>query len=345
MICGFDVTVSRESSTSNHLEVAKACKTAFKKWGFQGETGKTGYPHWQIRGQLWKPKTPGQGVLFLADKFWKGHVTPTTKGVHSGNSFNYVMKDDTRTEGPWTDQDEELVDPPPLTRQLRAFLDKKATTGLYPWQAIIHHEVQEMEDRYIKLVWDEFGNLGKSIFAEWLEYEGLAYEIPPMTCMEDIMQCCMGIGAQKAYLVDMPRAMKKDKLAGFYSGLEALKNGVMYDKRYAFKKRRIDRPQIVVFTNSLPEFTLMSLDRWKVYKVCEDKSVVMWDTEHNQPGSIVPAPGLKARDDTQTEAPAKTSKEPLFEQGCGEETIPPRIPWSQAASSSLVFEEDDEMSE
>jgi hypothetical protein len=91
--------------------------------------------------------------------------------------------------------------------------------------------------------------------------------------MEDIMQACMGMGPQKAYLVDLPRAVKKDKLAGFFGGLESLKNGVMYDKRYAFKKARIDRPQVVVFTNVLPDFSYMSLDRWEVWEMKTDKMV------------------------------------------------------------------------
>jgi len=85
------------------------------------------------------------------------------------------------------------------------------------------------------------------------------------------MQCCMGIPPQKAYLIDMPRGMKKEKLAGFYSGLEALKNGTMYDKRHSFRKRRIDRPQIWVFTNHIPDVTLMSRDRWIIYQMTEER--------------------------------------------------------------------------
>jgi hypothetical protein len=60
--------------------------------------------------------------------------------------------------------------------------------------------------------------------------------------MEDIMEFVMNFKAYPSYSVDMPRGMKKDKLGEFYSGLECLKNGYAYDKRYEGKRRRFDRP-------------------------------------------------------------------------------------------------------
>ena len=75
--------------------------------------------------------------------------------------------------------------------------------------------LQTEDDRTIHLVYDPIGNAGKSIFCEWLEYHGHAYEIPPFRAMEDIMQCVMSIKTQKAFIIDMPRAMKKDKLENF----------------------------------------------------------------------------------------------------------------------------------
>lgn len=71
--------------------------------------------------------------------------------------------------------------------------------------------------------------------------------------------------------------MKKDKLGQFYAGLECLKNGYMYDKRYSFKRRRIDRPQIWVFTNTLPAWELMSMDRWQVYEMTADFRLEEYD--------------------------------------------------------------------
>ena len=55
----------------------------------------------------------------------------------------------------------------------------------------------------------------------------------------------------------------------------------MYGRLYVFEKLRIDRPQIVAVTNGLlvPDFELMSQDRWKVYKICQDTTVIQWNIQ------------------------------------------------------------------
>lgn len=230
-----------------------------KKWVFQREIADSGFDHWQGRLSLIKKRRIGELIKLTADHFDGVHWSPTTTDVHSKGNFNYVMKADSRTDGPFTDQDN--IEPPPLTRQLKSFLNQDK----YPWQEQLLKMVAEEDDRSIKLIIDHAGNSGKSIFAEYLEYEGKAWEVPPFRAMEDIMQCVMSINNQKAYIIDMPRAMKKDKLSEFYSGLEALKNGVAYDKRYSFKKKRMDRPQVIVFTNKEPCWEYMSKDRWEIF--------------------------------------------------------------------------------
>jgi len=280
-LVGFDLTISVKKSTDDPLEVINRLNEIAAKWAFQKEEGRhdkegnllpddvPGYIHWQVRLRLMKKKSLDACKNAYKEHMWGAHWTPTTSGVHTNQKFNYQMKLDTRIDGPWTDADPEAMKPPPLTRQLREFLKHPR----YPWQDFLLDTIKEQEDRKIKVFLDRTGNSGKSIMLEYCEYIGLAYEVPPMVNMEDLMQCCMSIPAQKCYLIDMPRGMKKDKLAGFYSGLEALKNGIMYDKRYAFKKRRIDRPQEVVFTNTLPDFSLMSPDRWEIWEIMPDKSI------------------------------------------------------------------------
>jgi hypothetical protein len=131
--------------------------------------------------------------------------------------------------------------------------------------------------RKIDLIYDPNGNIGKSLFSEYLEYNGLAEEIPPFRLMDDIFQWVCSRPIKKCYIVDMPRGMKKDKLGDFYSGIEIIKNGVAYDKRYNAKKIRFDRPRIFVFTNMLPEFSLMSKDRWNVWIVDEEFKMVKYE--------------------------------------------------------------------
>lgn len=241
-----------------------------KRWCFQLEKGaETGYLHWQCRVSLDKKlrlnefrQTP-LGSL--------GHLSPTSKaGALKANFYSYCTKGKTREKGPWCDTDEEKV----LTRQLKMF----ETFELYPWQKQVCDMSTQFNMRTIDIIYDVTGNLGKSIFGEWMEYVSLAEEIPPFRLMDDIFQWVFGRPKAAAYFVDMPRGMKKDKLADFYSGLEIIKNGVAYDKRYTARKVRFDRPRVFVFTNELPCFDLMSRDRWRVWNVV-DKALVKYNHE------------------------------------------------------------------
>lgn len=87
------------------------------------------------------------------------------------------------------------------------------------------------------------------------------------------MAMCMCKPPSRCYLIDMPRAMKKEKLYDFFSGIESLKNGYMYDKRYQFKDKWIDRPQIILFTNTDPDLRMFSVDRWDFWTI-KDKKLV-----------------------------------------------------------------------
>jgi len=261
-VVGYDVTLPADKFTKE--QVASMCKDWFSRFVFQLEESDNGYIHWQVRGHLIKKRRLNElkGKAFVG-----GHLSITNDKTHQSNSFNYVMKADTRKDGPWTEKDFE--DPPVLTRQLISFNSKEQ----YDWQKAVYGFCQTEDDRTIHLIYDPIGNAGKSIFCEWLEYHGHGYEIPPFRAMEDIMQCVMSIKTQKAFIIDMPRAMKKDKMGEFYAGIECLKNGVCYDKRYAFKKKRFDRPVVIVFTNVLPLWSFMSADRWSAWQINAEKGL------------------------------------------------------------------------
>lgn len=237
------------------------------KWVFQEEMSEGGYHHYQGRVNLIKAKSES-ALINTWSKLVPGiHLSITSNAT---KDFCYVMKADTRIGGPWSNE----APPKRMTPQLQNFMKKE----MYKWQKWILKECEVYDERKINVILDEIGNCGKSIMAEYLEYADKAYEIPPFTAMEDIMQCCMGIKAQRCYLIDMPRGMKKEKLASFYAGIEALKNGVMYDKRYAFKKRRIARPNIFIFTNMKPDVKLLTTDRWRIMRISNDKDVYEVDT-------------------------------------------------------------------
>lgn len=261
----WDFTLPRLDLDPNTLKnnLSKLCK----KYSFQLEKGESGYEHWQGRVSLIKKKSLKALInSFSVYPHWaKAHFSITSSNA-KGDMF-YVIKDDTRIDGPWTEKDEIKI----ITKQMNLF----NSWGLLPWQAKAKEICQEFCLRTIDLIYDPNGNAGKSLFSEHMEYEGLAEEIPPFRMMDDIFQWVATRPIKNAYIVDMPRGMKKDKLGDFYSGIEVIKNGVAYDKRYTAKKIRFNRPRVFVFTNTLPALDLMSKDRWSIWTIINN-DLVKW---------------------------------------------------------------------
>lgn len=259
----FDFTLPAERCTPEQLQdiLIQWCS----KYVFQLEKSDTGYAHYQGRVSLIKAKSLAALINTWKEIIPGVHVSPTCNAT---KDFLYAMKADTRIDGPWSNEKPVAV----MTRQLKKFME----LGLRPWMEKCEDIARREDDRFITVVIDKIGNSGKSIFSEYLVYKDLALELPYMSTMEDIMQACMCLPKQKCYLIDMPRGLKKEKLSSFYAGLECLKNGMMYDKRYCFKMRRIDRPQIIVFTNTEPDWSLLSADRWDPYVMTTDYDLTKW---------------------------------------------------------------------
>lgn len=261
----FDVTIP-QSLIEDQKEVVELLRHWGSAWVFQLEEGAGGLVHWQCRIRLKVRRRMSEVKKHICPKF-PGHWSPTSNP--GSKAFDYVMKEDGRKEGPWKDTDPVRK----LTRQLTTFRQFE----LRPWQRKIKEICGECEDRWITVVFDNVGNIGKSIFCEWAEFEGFAFEVPPMREIKDLMGCVIENPDMGAYLVDMPRGMKKDKLGEFYSGLECIKNGMAWDPRYKFRKVRFDRPQVVVFTNTMPVLNLLSKDRWKVFQTTQDYDLIELD--------------------------------------------------------------------
>lgn len=268
-----------EDTFGNYNDLIDTLNGIAKHYVFQLEVGDSGYKHYQGRISLIKKRRKKEKHILL--KLFKdkppNYLEPTCNPEHLKGDAFYCMKEDTRHDGPWSDKDEVI----PLTTQMKIF----NSFTLRPYQSTLKEMCLTFDMRKIDLIYDPNGNIGKSLFSEYLEYNNLAEEIPPFRLMDDIFQWVCSRPVKKCYIVDMPRGMKKDKLGDFYSGIEIIKNGVAYDKRYNAKKIRFDRPRIFVFTNMLPEFSLMSKDRWNVWLVDDDFNLIEYknDIETNIP--------------------------------------------------------------
>ena len=60
------------------------------------------------------------------------------------------------------------------------------------------------------------------------------------------MACVRAAENKKALICDMPRSIPKAKLEEVYAGIETIKNGICYDRKYACMESRSNRPQVAL---------------------------------------------------------------------------------------------------
>lgn len=259
----FDFTLSYEKCQSA-IMIIQDFKNRVKKYGFQLEQGEgdNDYKHFQGRISLIKKKRLHDVIKLFQDTCLAGaHFSVASTNSTKEDFYSYCEKIDTRIGKPYKDSD---PDPPYVPRQCR---DIK----LYEWQQYIIDDIDVWNTRNINVVFNPTGNIGKSTLIQYVRAYELGCALPLVNDYKDIMRMVCNLPTSKLYLIDMPKAIKKDKLHQFYSGIETIKDGFCYDDRYAYKQKCFDCPNIWVFTNTLPDFDLLSKDRWNVWTVEKNK--------------------------------------------------------------------------
>jgi len=242
----WDATIKYEPGITP--EVVKVFMTRFcKRWVFQKEKGSvTGFEHYQCRFSLHKKMRMNQILALVELEGISVWLTPTHV-----KDFSYVMKEDTRMEGPWSDKD--LLIP----RHLRD------NPKWYPYQEVLNQYIKDpIDQRKILVIVDKDGCTGKSFWTCWWGVRTELLRIPVMNDYKDICRIVMDQDIAETYVIDMPRAMDKKHLHNFYSAIEDVKNGYVFDDRYEYKSKYFDIPRVIVFTNTEPDQKWLSLDRW-----------------------------------------------------------------------------------
>lgn len=263
--CTFDFTLFDDK---NVYEVRNILKEISKRYTFQKEKGeKTERLHFQGRFSLKIRKREPELAKLLRDKGWDKFNISITCTKNRDNSF-YVMKEESRMEGPFTDENDIFIPK-----------DILKIKELRPWQKTLIDTLNTYDERTIDVIFDEKGNIGKSTLTRFMMLYHDAELLPFCNDYKDIMRMAYDIGPKKTYLIDMPRAISKEKLFQFFSGVETLKSGYCYDDRYCFKRRLFDRPRICIFTNTFPDTTLLSKDMWKIWKIDNNCNLVEYKNE------------------------------------------------------------------
>lgn len=260
--CVWDLTLKAaaiEERMVLHNLIIEHCKA----YAYQLEEGESGYVHYQGRISLKQKhrKMEVKKLFGIKEIRW----SPTSK--ENRNNFFYVLKAETRIEGPWTDKDVEVYIP----RQYRGIIE-----NLYPWQRHIWENIDNFEPRKIDIVFDPVGNRGKSTLAAIVELHGKGIDVPPCNDGEKLIQSVADVlistqnRAPGALFIDLPRSMDQTKLFGMYQAIEQIKKGKVYDFRYKYQYWWFDSPQIWVFCNTLPHQGYVSTDRWRTWTITDN---------------------------------------------------------------------------
>lgn len=287
----YDLTIGEQYGDSNDIgtitpnDICKWMFTYCKRWCFQLERGaETGYRHYQCRISLISKKRVVNMKEFLnSTGLPRAHFSPTSNpSFYSGNEF-YVMKEDTKIEGPWSDRI--TVNESDIPSRLQS-----STPAWRPWQQHvidICHEVPD--DRTINVIFCKDGKKGKTFLSMWMKAHKRAQRIPPQKEARDIMRLVMCLPITKVYFIDLPRASSTQIQKAMYSAIEEIKNGYCYDDRYAFKDKMFDPPHVWVFTNVLPDKSLLSEDRWAFWTISDAQHLIPYETDDGQASREFPS--------------------------------------------------------
>ena len=294
----FDFRVHHNRYTAEEL-----CKGLYNMktfFCFQGETGlNTDYKHWQGRFRF-KHKT---NTLYGVKKLWieifkipileSEYLSQTTNIEFTRRSFVYQMKEETRLTDPYTDINySNSLNNNPLNLNQEFFdynfndptiyIPEDFTiryNDLYIWQKEdILMSAYTYNKRSINLIIDTKGNSGKSTISNYIEIGNHGIILPNVNDYDKLIASTCNILMKreirkpKLLIFDLPRSLTKNKLYGFTSAFETIKNGKVYDLRHQYREWRFVIPQIWVFTNEIIDLTSLSSDRWKIWYIPESNN-------------------------------------------------------------------------
>lgn len=221
------------------------------KWVIGLEEGSSGTPH--LQGYVNMTKLTEWTVLKKIMP--KAHIEKC-KGSERSN-IKYCTKDGTyRVGGGLT---------VPLDR--RAFLLKKYDGVQWrPWQSKVIENIEQPPDsRSVQWWWEETGNVGKSYLAKYLvlKYNAIIAEGRTSDIANQVNKWLEAHpdSFPSIVIIDLARTSLGNVN---YNAIEKLKNGLIYSGKYEGGVCVLDDLHVVVFANSAPNHTQLSMDRWKV---------------------------------------------------------------------------------
>lgn len=245
-----------------------------KQWCFQQEQGlHAGKHHYQVRLILEEPQmTETLLTVFECRSMDRKDLTfapESNKSLEQGGLSFYVMKDESKVDGPW-------YDPTYSPKRKHVYEGKdleQIKTARYPFQQyIISMLEEEPDDRTMVWWYNRSGCGGKSKLMKYLRVTTNSCARIGLGSATQVKTSVIEKGAYRTYMVDLPRVRGSDeRQQELFSALEEIKNGWVESPMYGkHSELLMEPPHIHIFSNELPNLSYASMDRWRIYEIFDD---------------------------------------------------------------------------
>lgn len=139
---------------------------------------------------------------------------------------------------------------------------------LWPNQIQALKIIEETEPgRKLPCFIDPIGNFGKSTLQDYIHFNKDHQEF----CNAKTKDIAYAYNGANLVTFNLARSTDMEKVN--YTAIENLLDGKIFSAKYESGMKRFKKPVVAVFTNSDPDFTSMSLDRWDIFRREGDKWV------------------------------------------------------------------------
>lgn len=289
----WDITVyPKEDTVESAREMKDKCiewsRLKCKKWAMQIEKVAKYHIQWRVDLATKVRKNQLKSYLLAADinysKSGEGGVSQSNNKTQKTASFDYVMKPETRVEGPWDDRSDGHTK---FMIEQEAML-KKAIPHMFdesqhrPCQRDIIRMIRDLKDdfRSIYVILDIIGGAGKNDVMRYLRAKGLASCMPRLTDSKKTAEAVAsasredpGWAKNKPLVINFPRGTMKDSKET-WSQIEQVRDGDAVDTRYKYYKMSVATVPVFIFCNELPDMSCLSADRWKKYIIDDEHKLL-----------------------------------------------------------------------
>lgn len=209
-------------------------------------------------------------TLELFQKHFKNISGLTISPVYDKIAISkYVTKSEGRIEGPF------------FVGKSNTYDMKFYSAILRDWQSelfdIVRGEQKEnLKDRKVVWIEDEFGNTGKSWFQKWMriaQNDVVVRQLPISSVSRLVSAVAIVTKSVKVdvFTIDFTRTKGRDQyLEDLFSTIEQIKNGSVVDVMYGkYNESYFQPPIVMIFTNDPLSSCVhyLSRDRWEWYKI------------------------------------------------------------------------------